>query len=413
MYRAWQGLALLVAGLVLSSCASWHGIANVSMPGGPGSGAGAYTVYVQMPDTLALNDNSRVRVADVFVGTVRGITLKNWVATLALSLDKSVKLPSNATAKIGQTSLLGSQHVELARPPNPSPELLKDGDTIPLKNSSAYPTTEQTLASLALILRGGGVPNLEVLQNEAYNILNLVSDIVGLVNALGQERAVIVGHDWGAPVAWTSALIRTDMFRGLGLLSVPYVPRPPVGPAAYYTALIEHKNFYQDYFQEPGKVEKELEADVHRTMLSVLYTGSGDAPAEDRFKFIFEKNQRFADTFVIPDQLPPWLTEQDLAFFTNEFKQTGFRGGINWYRNFQRNWEITPFLDGAKVIRPTVFAAGDLDIVLDMTGEGYKNLENHVANLFKKHLIPGAGHWIQQERPNEINQLLIDFLRSL
>ena len=171
-YRAWQGLALLVAAVALTSCAKWHGIANVPMPGGPGSGAGSYTVYVQMPDTLALNVNSRVRVADVFVGTVRAIKLKNWVATLALGLDKSVKLPKNATAKIGQTSLLGSQHVELAAPPNPSPELLKDGDTIPLKNSSAYPTTEQTLASLAMILRGGGIPNLEVLQNEVYNIVN-------------------------------------------------------------------------------------------------------------------------------------------------------------------------------------------------------------------------------------------------
>jgi pimeloyl-ACP methyl ester carboxylesterase len=248
---------------------------------------------------------------------------------------------------------------------------------------------------------------------EAYHILNLVSDIVGLVNSLGQERAVIVGHDWGAPVAWTSALIRTDMFRGLGLLSVPYMPRSPIRPEEYFKAITQHKNFYQDYFQEPGKVEKELEADVHRSMLSVLYTASGDAPAEDRFKFLFEKNQRFADTFVIPDKLPPWLTEQDLAFFTNEFKQTGFRGGVNWYRNAQRNWEITPFLDGAKIIRPTVFAAGDRDIVMDMAAEGYKNLENYVANLYKKHLIPGAGHWIQQERPREINQLLIDFLRSL
>jgi phospholipid/cholesterol/gamma-HCH transport system substrate-binding protein len=171
-HRAWQGLALLGAAVALTSCASWRGIANVPMPGGPGSGPGSYVVYVQMPDTLALNDNSRVRVADVFVGTVRAIELKNWVATLTLRVDKNVKLPKNATAKIGQTSLLGSQHVELATPPNPSPELLKNGDTIPLKNSSAYPTTEQTLASLALILRGGGVPNLEVLQNEAYNILN-------------------------------------------------------------------------------------------------------------------------------------------------------------------------------------------------------------------------------------------------
>ncbi len=169
--RARQTLVLGSAAVALTSCAGWHGIANVPMPGGPGSGPGSYTVYVQMPDTLALNDNSRVRVADVFVGTVRAIKLQNWVATLTLRLDNRVKLPRNARAEIGQTSLLGSQHIELAAPPDPSPELLKNGDTIPLKNSSAYPTTEQTLASLALILRGGGIPNVEVLQNELYNVV--------------------------------------------------------------------------------------------------------------------------------------------------------------------------------------------------------------------------------------------------
>src|ERR1700757_3863930 len=169
-HRGWQGLALLVAALVLSSC-GWRGISNVAIPGLPGTGAGSYTIYVQMPDTLALNGNSRVMVADIFVGAIRKIELKNWVATLTLGLDKNVKLPKNATAKIGQTSLLGSQHIELAAPRDPSPELLKNGDTIPLKNSSAYPTTEQTLASLAMVVRGGGLPNLEVLQNEVSKIL--------------------------------------------------------------------------------------------------------------------------------------------------------------------------------------------------------------------------------------------------
>ena len=170
-HRGWQGLALLVAALVLSSC-GWRGISNVAIPGLPGTGAGSYTIYVQMPDTLALNGNSKVMVADIFVGAIRKIELKNWVATLTLGLDKNVKLPKNATAKIGQTSLLGSQHIELAAPRDPSPELLKNGDTIPLKNSSAYPTIEQTLASLAMILRGGGVPNLETLQNEVNNVLS-------------------------------------------------------------------------------------------------------------------------------------------------------------------------------------------------------------------------------------------------
>ena len=169
-HRTWQGLVLLVAAMVLSSC-GWRGISNVELPGGPGGGGAGYTVYVQMPDTLAINGNSKVMVADVFVGSIRNIELKNWVATLTLGLDKNVKLPKNATAKIGQTSLLGSQHIELAPPADPSPQMLKNGDTIPLKNSSAFPSTEQTLASLAMVVRGGGLPNLEVLQNEVSKIL--------------------------------------------------------------------------------------------------------------------------------------------------------------------------------------------------------------------------------------------------
>jgi pimeloyl-ACP methyl ester carboxylesterase len=200
---------------------------------------------------------------------------------------------------------------------------------------------------------------------ETYNILNLVGDIVGLVNALGEESAVVVGHDWGARVAWNCALMRNDLFRGLGLLSDPYVPRGPVRPTVVFEQITKDKNFYQAYFQEPGKVERELEEDVHRTMLGVLYGGSGDASAEQRFKFLFDKNQRFVDTFVLQEKLPPWLTQQDLNFFTSQFKQSGFRGGVNWYRNIDRNWELTPFLDGAKIIQPTVFAAGDRDIVME------------------------------------------------
>ena len=170
-HRTWQALVLLVVALVLSSC-GWRGISNVAIPGGPGSGGGAWTIYVQVPDTLAINGNSKVMVADVPVGSIRAINLKNWIATLTLGLDKGIKLPKNTTAKIGQTSLLGSQHIELAAPDNPSSELLRNGDTIPLKNSSAFPSTEQTLASISLILRGGGLPNLEVLTNEVYNIFH-------------------------------------------------------------------------------------------------------------------------------------------------------------------------------------------------------------------------------------------------
>ncbi len=164
-------VGLLAIALMLTSCGSWRGIANVPLPGGPGTGSNHMTVYVQMPDTLALNVNSRVRVADVYVGRVRSIELKNWIATLTLDLEPDVKLPENALAKIGQTSLLGSQHVQLDLPPDPSSQQLKSGDTIPLKNASAFPTTERVLASIATIVRGGGIPNLEVIQTEVNNLL--------------------------------------------------------------------------------------------------------------------------------------------------------------------------------------------------------------------------------------------------
>jgi len=166
----WRALVLAVTAMVLTSC-GWRGIANVPLPVGPGTGKGSTTVYVQIADTLALNTNSRVRVADVFVGTVREIQLKDWIPTLTLTLEPGIKLPANALAKIGQSSILGTQHVELTAPPNPSPELLKDGATIPLKNSSAFPTIERTLASVATVLRGGGIPNLEIIQTEVNNLL--------------------------------------------------------------------------------------------------------------------------------------------------------------------------------------------------------------------------------------------------
>lgn len=166
-------LALVTSliGVLLTAC-DWRGIANVPLPVGRGTGPDRMTIYVEMPDTLALNTNSRVRVADVWVGTVRNIRLKNWMGILTLDLDSTVKLPANTTAKIGQTSLLGTQHVELVVPPRPSEQQLKNGDTITRKNASAYPTVERTLASVAVILNGGGIPNLELVQREILAVLD-------------------------------------------------------------------------------------------------------------------------------------------------------------------------------------------------------------------------------------------------
>jgi len=248
---------------------------------------------------------------------------------------------------------------------------------------------------------------------ESYNILNLTGDIVGLVNSLRVETAVIVGHDWGAPVAWHCALLRPDIFRAIALLSVPYFARGQGRPSEMMKAMAGDNNFYQLYFQEPGRVEKELDEDPRRSMAMILYSASGDSAPNVEWKHVFPKNMRFIDTGVVPKKLPKWLTEADLDFFAGEFKRGGFRGGVNWYRNSDRNWELTPFLDGARLLQPAVFAAGEHDVVGKMIPGGYEHVGMFTPNLKKKVIIPGAGHWIQQERPKEINELLIEFLQNL
>jgi pimeloyl-ACP methyl ester carboxylesterase len=250
---------------------------------------------------------------------------------------------------------------------------------------------------------------------DSYNILNLVGDIVGLVNGLGESQAIIVGHDWGAPVAWHSSLLRPDIFRACALLSVPYIPRGPVRPSIGWKALEgTDKHFYQNYFQEPGRVEKELDGDPRRSMAMMLYGASGDPPPEERWQFLFPRSKKFIESGVVPKKLPPWLTEADLEFFAGEFKRAGFRGGINWYRNFDRNWELTGFLDGAKLRQPSMFAAGEHDVVIAMMGgDAAPIVKTSMPDCRTMTIIPGAGHWIQQERPQQINQLLVDFAKGL
>jgi pimeloyl-ACP methyl ester carboxylesterase len=247
----------------------------------------------------------------------------------------------------------------------------------------------------------------------AYSIFQLVGDMVGLVKGLGASRAVIAGHDWGAPVAWYSALLRPDIFRGLILLSVPYLPRSAMRPSELMRSLAGDKIFYQEYFQTPGKAESELDADAGKSIRAVLYSASGDAAPNERWRYFLERNQRLFDTVVVPEKLPAWLDERDIEFYATEFRRTGFRGGLNWYRNIDYNWEMTPFLDGAKPNQPALFIAGDKDPVIEFYRPAYETLENTLPNLRKKILLSGAGHWIQQERADEVNQLFVDFLNRL
>jgi len=171
--------------------------------------------------------------------------------------------------------------------------------------------------------------------------------------------------------------------------------------------------FYQHYFQEPGRAEADFEADVRAGMKKMLYGASGDAPAGVRFEHLFPRGKRPLEMIEEPKTLPGWLTEADIDFFAGEFKRSGLRGGLNWYRNIDRNWELTGFLDGAKLRQPSMFAAGEHDVVLRMVPDASGLVDAWMSACRSKTVIPGAGHWIQQERPSEINRLLLEFLGGL
>lgn len=252
---------------------------------------------------------------------------------------------------------------------------------------------------------------------ESYDIANLVADLTGLVDALGETKAMLIGHDWGAIVTGTAALLRPDMFHAIGLLSVPFLPRRAVRPATRFELLSQEKEFYQNYFQQPGKVERELDQDVRRSLKGIYFGASGDARSgaygEVPYFGLFDKSTRLVDNLMVPENYPAWLTEQDFDLLEEQFKRSSFRGGINWYRNMDRNWQMTPYLAKARLHQPTIFIAGQHDGVLRIAKEEFEGLEANVPNLVSKNILPGAGHWVQQERPEEVTRLLADFVRSV
>jgi pimeloyl-ACP methyl ester carboxylesterase len=255
---------------------------------------------------------------------------------------------------------------------------------------------------------------------DQYTLLHLVGDMVGLLDALGHETAVIAGHDWGAPVAWHAALLRPDRFRAVIGLSVPFIPRGSEHPSKSFPES-DDTVFYQSYFQSPGVAEKDLEQDVHLTMRRLLYQASGDAPRpaikseQPGHVFMVPRKGGMMATWANPTSLPPWLTETDLEIYANQFKRTGYRGGLNWYRNIDRNWELmAPFAD-LKITVPALLVAGDRDIVLAFRGmdQIVANLSKYVPKLQRTLILPGCGHWTQQERPSEVNEVMLEFLRHL
>jgi pimeloyl-ACP methyl ester carboxylesterase len=246
---------------------------------------------------------------------------------------------------------------------------------------------------------------------EAYNIIELTNDVAGLASALGHEQFIVVGHDWGAPVAWHTALLHPKRVHAVVGMSVPYVR----GPAGIMT---KQENFgdnfwYIVYFQKPGVAEAELEADIRKSLRMIYFSISGDAP-ESLWFTPKPASAKFLEGLIDPPSLPSWLTTEDFDYYVAQFHQSGFRGPLNWYRNIDRNVELTPHLESVKIEQPSFFIAGSKDIVLSYGGGALlQQMNNWVADLRGTVIVEGAGHWGQAEKPAPVNEALLGFLKSV
>jgi pimeloyl-ACP methyl ester carboxylesterase len=247
---------------------------------------------------------------------------------------------------------------------------------------------------------------------EAYDILQLTGDLLGLLDDIGEERAVFVGHDWGSMVVWQLALLAPERVAGVVGMSVPFIPRAPMPPVQLMRQAFAGSFFYIVYFQEPGVADADLGRDPSTTMRRMLAGARlADGVTPDLSTMAVDDGRGFVDRLPEPDALPGWLTEEELDHYVAEFSRTGFTGGINWYRNFDRNWELTERIDGAKVEAPSMFVGGSLDPVLLMTPPSIQEgwLTDHRGDV----LVDGAGHWVQQEAPAAVNDALLRFLADL
>ena len=247
---------------------------------------------------------------------------------------------------------------------------------------------------------------------EDYDIVHLTDDLLGLLDDIGEEKAIFVGHDWGSMVVWQMSLLHPERVAGVCGMSVAFIPRAPMPPIQLMKAAFGDNFFYILYFQEPGVADADLGRDPRETMTRLLCALTVPEGQEiGASGLAAPEGAGFVDRIPKPDALPDWLSQAELDHYIEEFSRTGFTGGINWYRNFDRNWELTPQLEGAKVQVPSLFIGGKQDPVLLMTNpEAFVEfLTDHRGNV----LVDGAGHWVQQEKPDEVNAALLEFAKAV
>lgn len=255
---------------------------------------------------------------------------------------------------------------------------------------------------------------------ERYNLVELVGHLVGLLDALGSAEAVIVGNDWGASLAWQSALLRPDRFRAVAALGVPMMGQPPVPPTSLFPQSADEL-FYTLYFQQPGVAEAEFERDVELALRKIIFAASGDAgpriPGDgtpNPFGMVLRERGLLAP-LPIPAVLPDWLSDADLKNFAASYRDSGFTGALNLYRNLDRNWRLQHAFSGLKVVTPALYIVGERDPGLSIPGmdQIIAAMPTLVPGLRKSIVLPGCGHWAPQEKPDEVNVALIEFLTGL
>jgi pimeloyl-ACP methyl ester carboxylesterase len=246
---------------------------------------------------------------------------------------------------------------------------------------------------------------------EAYDIHQLTADIVGVLDDVGAERAVWIGHDWGAVVVWNAPLLHPDRVAAVGALSVPPLPRARQQPTRAFRGTFGENFFYILYFQEPGVADAELNGDPARTMRRMMggLQLTGDQSAA--LRMVAAGPEGLIDRLPEPAARPDWISQDELDHYISEFTRTGFTGGLNWYRNMDRNWETTPALDGAMITVPCLFIGGTADPVLTFTPRDRAG--QVISGPYREVMIDGAGHWLQQERPDEVNSALLEFLKGV
>ena len=257
---------------------------------------------------------------------------------------------------------------------------------------------------------------------DAYSMRNMTNDVIGIIDALGYETAITIGHDWGGPIALNSAALNEDRITATGTLSVPFTGRGPMPTLDLWKEIYKDRFFYQLYFQKEGIAEKEFESDLSKA-LYITYTNSDGRGMKKNFEkgqsgLVPEKNKdsTFLEGMEVFEDFPDWFSKEDLDYFVSQFEISGLRGPFNRYRAQNIDWHEIPELEGKILDQPAFFVTGTLDPVnffvpsdqtlIDRIGPNYKNL------LFAEEL-EGIGHWTQQEAPEEVNSFILDFLKKV